>query len=212
MYLLLKSAILNISLLWGLSVLAQKQVSKTYDAHDVSSIAIDSDDIFKIEIQTEKTDKITLTTQIDGESYESTLLNTAIVDHSLHITTGKTPDFIPFNDKLSAHKVLSIVLKISIPEGIDLYINSALAALQIAGSIGNLQCNLGRGGCELTDIRFRESINITTISGNIYIKTPSAQIEAQSRNGKVAIPQDLVGNKSITLETIYGDILVHKSL
>jgi len=212
MYLLLKSTILNIFLLWGLFGLAQKQVSKTYDAHDLTAITIDSDDIFKIEIQTEKTDQIILTTQIDGESYESTLLNTAIIDHNLQITTGKTPGFTPFNDKLSAHKVLSIVLKISLPEGIDLYINSALAAVQIAGSIGNLYCSLGRGGCELTDIRFRESINIATISGNIYIKTPPAQINAQSRNGKVVIPQDLAGNKSVTLETIYGDILVHKSL
>ena len=198
-------------LIWGVHSIGQKRISESYDAQGITSIAIDSDEIFKIAIQTTKTEKITIATQIEGESYESTLLNTAVVANDLVITMGKTPDFIPFNDKLSAHKVLSIELEISIPEGFDIQINSALAAVHIEGSVGNIYCSLGRGGCELSDIRFRESIVITTISGNIYMKSPPAQIHAQSRNGKVVIPQDLMGTKSVTLATIYGYIVVHKS-
>ena len=212
MFLSIKNVAIITFLMWGVQSMGQKRITKSYDAQGITSISVNSDDIFKIDIQTTKTDKITLTTQIEGESYESTLLNTAIVGHDLSITTGKTPDFTPFNDKLSAHKVLSIVLEISIPEGFDIQINSTLAAVQIKGSIGNLYCSLGRGGCELSNMRFRESINIATISGNIYVKSPPARILAQSRNGKVVIPQDLEGKKSVKLETIYGDILVHKSL
>lgn len=192
-------------------IFGQKQLEKVYDAAAIQTVSIESDEVFDIKIRAIDTNEITVITTIEGESYKSSLLHSRLLDDMLIIETGRTPDFTPFNDKLSAHKVLSIVLEITVPQETNIAINSTLAQVEVEGTIGNLYANLGRGGCILEDIRFRESILINTISGNIYIKTTSARVQAQSRNGTVVIPEQTNDMKNIILESIYGDIVVDKS-
>ncbi len=208
----MKHLFLSILLLSSFFVLGQKRLLQSYDVNNIHSLYIDSDEIFQIKITSTATDQITIHTQIDGETFESSLLNTKIEEGVLYISTGYTPDFTPFNDKLSAHKILSIVLEITIPEDMNLDINSTLASMEGAGSFGNISINLGRGGCRFFDFRFRESATIHTISGPIYIETENAEITAQSRNGNVVIPVDVTGIKALHLKSIHGDITVKNSL
>ncbi|WP_299680123.1 hypothetical protein [uncultured Dokdonia sp.] len=193
------------------SLCAQKKLFKEYDVSDTHSLYIESDAIFKIKLTTSQTDKIAIYTQIDGETYESTLLHTEIVDGVLKVTTGRTPDFIPFNDKLSAHKILSIVLEITLPEGFTIDIYSTLASVEAQGNYNKIRANLGSGGCYLSGIRFRESVYINTISGNIELETKKATIQAQSRNGTIVIPKGMTGIKIVRLQSIDGDITVINS-
>ena len=193
------------------NLFAQKRLFKTYDVSDTHTLFIKSDDIFQIKLTTAQTDQITIYTQIEGETFESSLLHTEIVDGVLNITTGRTPDFIPFNDKLSAHKVLSIVLEIILPEGLTLDVYSTLASVDAQGDYNQIRMNLGRGGCYLSGLRFRESAHINTISGNITVETENAKILAQSRNGNIVIPKGMNGINTIELQTIDGDITVIKS-
>ena len=191
---------------------AQKKVEKIYDAQQLHTLAIESDDIFKINVRTAKTTTIRVITLIEGETFENTVLRTQTDRQTLRITTGKTPDYIPFNDKLSTHKVLSIVLEITLPEGMHLYIDSVLAEVNVQGTVASFTANMGRGVCTLDEIRFRESITVNTLSGAIYVKTTPAQVDAQSRNGLVVIPQEMNSTKTITLRSIYGDIVVENWL
>lgn len=193
------------------NLLGQKKLFKEYDVGNTHTVYIKSDDIFQIKVTTHKTDKIAIYTQIDGETFESTLLHTEIEDGILKITTGRTPDYVPFNDKLSAHKILSIVLEVSLPEGLMLEVYSALASVNAQGDYAQIQVNLGRGGCYLSNFRFRESVRINTISGNIELKTKKAVIHAQSRNGTIVIPKGMTGAKTIHLQSIDGDITVINS-
>lgn len=193
------------------NLFAQKKLFKTYDVSDTHTLFIESDDIFQIKFTTAQTDQITIYTQIEGETFESSLLHTEIIDGVLNITTGRTPDFIPFNDKLSAHKILSIVLEIILPEGLTLDVYSTLASVDAQGNYNQVRMNLGRGGCHLSGFRFRESAHINTISGNITVETKNAKILAQSRNGNIVIPKGMTGIKTIALQTIDGDITVIKS-
>lgn len=206
-YLLLSTFLLSSFFIYG-----QKRLLQTYDVNDIQSLYINSDEIFQIKITSTVTDQITIRTQIEGETFESSLLNSKIEDRTLHITTGYTPDFIPFNDKLSAHKILSIVLEITLPEYMNINVNSSLASIEGIGSYGNVSINLGRGTCRLFDFRFRESATIHTISGPIYIETENAEITAQSRNGNVVIPVGVTGIKALHLKSIHGDITVKNSL
>ena len=193
------------------SLFAQKKLFKTYDVSDIHTLFVESDDIFQIKLSTAQTDQITIYTQIEGETFESSLLHTKIVDGVLNITTGRTPDFIPFNDKLSAHKILSIVLEITLPEGLTLDVYSTLASVDAQGDYNQVRMNLGRGGCHLSSFRFRESVHINTISGNITVETRNTKILAQSRNGNIVIPKGITGVKTMDLQTIDGDITVVKS-
>ncbi|MFC4633672.1 hypothetical protein ACFO3O_07125 [Dokdonia ponticola] len=193
------------------SLSAQKKLFKEYDARDTRTVFVESDDIFQIKFTTAQTDKITIYTQIEGETFESTLLHTEIVEGVLKITTGRTPDFVPFNDKLSAHKVLSIVIEIILPEGLSIDVYSTLASVNAQGSYDQVRINLGRGGCYLSSFRFRESVYINTISGNITVETKNSEIIAQSRNGNVVISEGMTGRDTIHLQSIDGDITVIKS-
>jgi len=190
---------------------AQKKLFKEYDVGSTHTLYIDSDEIFQIKVTTSQTDKIEIYTQIEGETFESTLLHTVLKDGTLKITTGRTPDFIPFNDKLSAHKVLSIVLDITLPEGLTLDVYSTLASVEVQGAYNQIRVNLEKGRCYLSSFRFRESVYINTISGNIDLETKNVNIDAQSRNGTVVIPKGMTGAKTLYLQSIDGDITVINS-
>lgn len=193
------------------NLLSQKKLFKEYDAQGIETVSIDSDEIFQIKFVSSKTDKIRIYTIIEGETFETSLLHTKLTEDQLKITTGRTPDFVPFNDKLSAHKILSIVLEITIPENLTIDIYSALASVELTGRYDALRINLDRGGCQLLDFRFRESVYINTVSGNIFVDTMSAKILAQSRNGNVVIPNNVEGNRIMQLKSIHGDITVENS-
>lgn len=195
----------------GGSVWGQKSLQRDF-YEELSAISIQSDEIFEIHITASPRDHISLRTQIDGETFESALLTTKIVEHQLYIGTSKTPDYNPFNDKLSAHKVLSIAVFLEIPEEMHLDVYSTLASLDAKGKFGAVRVNLGRGGCRLEDFSFRESAIINTLTGSIRIEVDTAEVRAQSRNGNVVIPTDLTGTQRMNLKSIDGDILVLKSL
>ena len=186
---------------------AQKRSEQTFDRQDIKTLLINSNAVFKISITAQPVQEISIQTITDGETYESSLLHTKIIDQRLEITTGRTPDFTPFNDKLSAHKVLSIELDITIPQDFNIDIYSTLAEVSLKGRYKELQINLGRGGLIGRDIRFRESV-INTISGNVALTTKRADVTASSRNGEVIINSNLNEGPICSVESIYGDIEV----
>lgn len=194
------------------SVAAQKRLSQTYDAANIKELYINSNEIFEITINARDTDQIIMHTIIDGEIFASTLLNAAIANNVLKITTGKTPDYIPFNDKLAAHKVLAIELEIIIPIGLDVSIYSTLASVDTYGKLGQVRIDLGRGHFKGEEFRFRESGKINTISGSIYISSNLVNVTAQSRNGKVDIPPTQAEGPLLAIKSIHGDVTVVKSL
>lgn len=198
-------------MLTGTSLWAQKFLEKDF-YENVDGISIVSDEIFEIHIATRDSDHISVKTMIDGETFESALLTTKIVDKQLYIGTSKTPDYHPFNDKLAAHKVLSIAIYLEIPHHLNLNIYSTLASLDAIGSYGQVRVDLGRGGCRLDAFSFRESAIINTLSGSIRIEVDHANLIAQSRNGNVVIPTNLTGTQTMSLKSIDGDIVVYKSL
>ncbi len=194
------------------SIVAQKRISQTYSIDSVSELFVNSDEVFEISVSAMDTEVITIHTIIDGETFASTLLNIKTEDNILEITTGKTPDYIPFNDKLSAHKVIAIELEIIIPKNLDLSIYSKLAAVKTNGQLGQVRIDLGRGYFIGEEFRFRESAIINTLSGDITLSIEKAKVTGQSRSGTVVIPKDFIYGSPLTLQSISGNITVHKSL
>jgi len=195
-----------------MSLSAQKRLAQTYDAISINELYIYSNEIFKIKITARETKEITVATIIDGETFASTMLNTATSDGVLKITTGKTPDYIPFNDKLAAHKVLAIELEIIIPIDLDVSIYSTLASVDTYGKLGQVRIDLGRGHFKGEEFRFRESAKINTISGSIYVSSNLLNVNAQSRNGLVNIPTAQGEGPLLDIKSIHGDVTVVKSL
>jgi len=194
------------------AAIAQKRLSQTYDATSIKELYINSNEIFEITMTAADTDQITVHTIIDGEIFASTLLNTTTANNVLNITTGKTPDYEPFNDKLSAHKVMAIELEITVPVGLDISVYSTLAGVDTHGAFGEVHIDLGRGHFKGEGFRFRESATINTISGSIHLDTDKAKVTAQSRNGTIVVSPKITMGSPLTLESIHGDITIVKSL
>lgn len=211
-YAKMKYIILLCSLSLSITVVAQKRLSQTYDAVEIQELYINSNEIFQIHILVIDSDQVTVHTVIDGELFSSTLLHTVIENKVLKITTGSTPDYTPFNDKLAAHKVLAITIKVTVPIGTDLSIYSTLANVEARGQFGQVRVDLGRGRFVGEAFRFRESANINTLYGSITLGTAQANLSAQSRYGTLVLPAQMTTGPLLHLQSIDGDISVVKSL
>ena len=183
----------------------QKKIERHIDAQGINDIHIDADMIFEIFVKTEATDEISIVSGISGETFESMLLNTEVKNGSLYITTERSPYFKNIDDKLAAHKVMSIELNLIMPENQELWIDSSLASVFMQGSCKYINFNLQGGDCRL--LNFHGSGTVNTKSGQIFIENPLCSIDAQSRNGRVAVPKAYRGDCELKLRSIDGDIV-----
>jgi DUF4097 and DUF4098 domain-containing protein YvlB len=203
-YLLILTAIMYCALCLG-----QKKSQEIIAAEGITSVRINSDEIFKIDVFTSKTDKITIKSGIAGETFETMRVNSEVKNGFLEITASRNPLFQDIDDKLAAHKVLSIVLEINIPENLEFWVDSSLAAVNMQGIYGLIELNLGRGDCRLD--HFRGSGTINTLSGNINVNTQNCKIDASSRHGKENINSRALGGHHLELMSIAGNITVTQS-
>lgn len=187
----------------------QKNVQEIMEGKGIKGILITSDQIFKIGVFTTKTDKITIKSEISGETFETMAIASALENGILEISVTRSPFFKDRDDKLAAHKVMSVVLNITMPEGLEFWVDSSLAAVKMQGVYGHIELNLGRSDCRLD--HFRGSGTINTRSGNINVNTQNCIIDASSRHGKENIKSMALGGHHLELKTIAGNITVTQS-
>ncbi|WGK65979.1 hypothetical protein [Croceiramulus getboli] len=188
---------------------AQKELSNTFDATGIEELIIDSDAIFKIKLTTTTRPQIKIRTGIEGETFESALLLSEQKNKQLILTTGRSPEYIHYDDKLAAHKVMSVELTIEVPEELAITIVSELASVRAEGHYGLLNWSLRDGDVRL--FRFRGSGMIKTVTGLVLVESAESQIAAQSRNGHVAGRIVTPEFADLQIQSIDGDILVTQS-
>ncbi|WP_031426692.1 hypothetical protein [Flavimarina sp. Hel_I_48] len=186
--------------------LAQKKVEKLVDARGISGVVINDDSVFQIEVTTGNTDKITMASVINGENFETAYITSEVVDGMLQISSSRAPYFKDVDDKLAAHKVLSITLMLIMPENLELWIDSSLASVKATGEFSLVNLNLGRGDCSLRT--FRGSGTVNTLSGAIHVETLDCKIEAESRHGIKNVDNTPRGTAHLQLRSLTGDITV----
>lgn len=188
--------------------LAQKQTTKQWDGVLINKISIDGEGIFKIKIKNSDTKTIGLRVKFAGEHSENLVVVDSLSGKTLQLSVGFQPLFKADNDKLSAHKVLSVELELTIPKHIDLNIKSDIAQTEIDGSYPNVFIELKNGNCELDN--FLGNATINTINGNITINTNNAKTIANSKTGTVSIKQFKLALYQLKLQTVNGNINVSK--
>ncbi|HSM63685.1 MAG TPA: hypothetical protein VK833_07095 [Gillisia sp.] len=193
-------------LLFSLFASAQKDTSQQIDSKGIESIHINTDEAFKINLKTTKGDMILISTHTEGEYFNDIALITETKGGSLHLSTKFREILQSGYDKLSAHKVFSLEIRIEIPENLQVLIKSNIASLEAKGVYDFLEAELNSGYCTLTN--FKGNALINTYNGPISIETTNATVTASSRNGEVIIPLNFTGNHIIKVTSINGDIRV----
>lgn len=187
---------------------AQKQTEKQWNALQIEKVDINGEGIFKINIKNSESNTIDLVVKFEGEHSENLVIIDSVSHGVLKLSTDFQPLFKADNDKLSAHKVLSVELQLSIPKHIDLNIKSDIAQTKIEGQFPNVFIELRTGNCTLDP--FFGNATINTISGNINIKTNNAKTIAKSKTGIVDVKQFKLALYQLNLQTVNGNINVSK--
>lgn len=188
---------------------AQKMIKKSLVDASIDVINIDVSNCFKMKVETNEGEEMILEATIDGEYRKDLLLNIKKEASTLRVNSGFTPNFKMPNDKLSAHKVISIALKISVPRYKNVSVYGTSCNVEATGNYRNLKITLNDGTCSLDHVS--ESVSVLTQSGNIHLNTASAEITAESKYGQVLSEIIPKGNNRYSIATITGDIVIKKT-
>lgn len=184
---------------------SQKVVEKQLDATRFERLIISSEIINTLTITSEATNKIRIVNKVVGENYENVVVTTSEENKTLKIGTSYSPFFIAENDKLAAHKVMSVDVELTIPNFLDVEVNTSIASINVTGNYANFQAYLENGDCHLNNFLGNASIKTKQGIIKVYAKA-NVSGRAFSRNGSVV--NNLPGKAKYTIiaESHDGDI------
>ncbi len=182
-------------------------MEKQLDISEIERITFLGDKVYKIKITTVKSQLLTLRASIAGEYAENVVIDLKQAQNSLTITPGFTPFFAKDNDKLAAHKVLSIELEVLVPENRYVSIASKMASITGSGNFKYFQAYLEQGSCELQS--FLGDGYILTKNGNVTVSTSNnVGVLAGSKTGLVKGKPYQEHFYKLEIKTVSGDITI----
>lgn len=187
---------------------AQKLVKKSITNPEVKAITLDVTNSFELLVDTAPGNEILVQATIDGEYSKELWVNVRESGNTVSITTEFQPNFKNPNDKLSAHKVISIALKVVLPEQKRVTIFGDECNITAKGSYSKLMITLNDGRCHLEGIS--GTAEVATQSGDISVLAANAEIKATSKYGRVGKNQIPNGDDSYNISSVTGDILLDK--
>ncbi|MBT8210884.1 MAG: DUF4097 domain-containing protein [Eudoraea sp.] len=191
------------------TVLGQKAISKTYPASLDTLIQIDTDKCYLAEISAYEGEAVIVEARMDGEYAEALSINITEEGKTLWIGTAFNPDFVFPNDKLSAHKVVSISLSIRIPAYRDVQVFGTSCNVMLSGAFNEVDVVLNDGSCTLDQVA--RNVKVNTQSGHIRLNSLQGAVKAISHYGRVLQEEIPQGEKHYDLETVSGDITLQRT-
>lgn len=188
---------------------AQKVVKKSIVNSEIAVINIDVTNCYKLALDTDVGNEMVLEATIDGEYKNDLMLNSKQEGHTIHVSSGFQSIFKNPNDKLSAHKVISIALKIYIPENKSVVVYGSNCNVSVAGNYRKLKITLNDGLCILNNVS--ESVTVMTRSGDISAYTKGAEVKANSKYGNVQSDEIPAKDDRYDLTSITGNISIRKT-
>jgi len=188
---------------------AQISKEKTWEATAVKTVNISAEGVFKINVKNSSSKTLSLKARIEGENAQHLVILDSISSETLFINSAYQPLFKNNNDKLSAHKVLSVEYDLSVPKHMILDIKSDIASVHVVGEYNYVFVESNQGECSLK--QFLGNATINTIDGNITVQTNNAEVTAFSKTGVVQLNQFKYGKFNINCHSINGNIHVSKT-
>ena len=188
----------------------QKIIQKSWEGSAFEILEIISDEVFKIEIITGDFSEIRLHVNITGENFESMTIGVSEKNKVLTLKPSFRPFFVPQNDKLAAHKMLSIEMTLYLPEQKKVVVDSKLASLVTKGSFQKLDVNLRDGTCLLQEFSGNAVVNTQQGDISVFAK-PFVYGTAMSKHGKVTNRLTNIGNYTLKAQSVNGNISLYQS-
>ena len=201
---------IGILILFSFQILgAQKIVEKTITNNQDTAVLIDATNCFALTIVTSTTNKVVVEAKMAGEYGNDLALNIHEEGSTLLIDTNFNPNFVVPNDKLAAHKTISVALQISVPENLKVSVYGTYCNVTASGFYKTLDIALNDGKCILNNVEYTTTVH--TQSGAIELFTKAAAVDAVSNYGKVVSDKILKSGTYFNLNTITGNIHIYKT-
>ncbi|PCE62848.1 hypothetical protein [Sediminicola luteus] len=173
---------------------------------EISEIQIDAEQCFRLEVVTHKGDELVLTAQMEGEYQNDLELTMKRDGNVLHLATRFDPFFRHPNDKLSAHKVVSIVLSVLLPEHKSVKIKGKDTQTQISGAFEGLFVRLADGNCSLEGQVTTGKIQ--TVTGHIELVGPQPLSAVETKYGETIEGPVKLLEQGLELRSVSGNIVL----
>lgn len=147
-----------------------------------------------------------LEASMEGEYQKDLALEVTENGNTLFVAGKFQPYFNDPNDKLSAHKVVSISLYISVPENKEVYLFGNSSNVMVEGNFKELNVVLNDGKCTIRE--GGKKVSATTQSGPISLIIASGTVTARSKYGNIAKEQIPKGNERFNLVSTTGNITI----
>ncbi|WP_419212950.1 DUF4097 family beta strand repeat-containing protein [Maribacter sp. X9] len=196
-------------LLISVSLNSQKRLNKIVDAEKINSILVDAANCFEVNLNTRFGKQVDIEAKMEGEYRNDIDLKARTNGTTLFIEVGFIPSFENPNDKLSAHKTVSILMDITVPSFKNIKVYGTNSRVNLQGEYKELLVTLSDGTCRLNDVS--GNVVVKTQSGNIIAQAKSADIFAESKYGKVQMNPVPKGITNYKLQTITGNIELSKT-
>lgn len=192
----------------GIWLGAQTQLNRTIEATSIDFLQINADNCFELRLETVDSKEIMIKAQLEGEYSTDLELEVQKIGNTLVIGAGFRPGFVTPNDKLSAHKVVSIGLKIRLPKWKNVEVYGTNTRVVAKGDYQGLDIVLADGACELEQVS--QNTTVKTHSGNILLKANTGSVNAYSKYGNVEVIELPTGLNQYNLSTVTGNIELRK--
>lgn len=187
----------------------QKLVKKAFIGPRTEYIQIDAANCYTLTLNTAPTKEVEVSASIEGEYAKDLLVSVKEEGATVLISAGFHPNFINPNDKLSAHKVISIALEITVPQYKNVSVFGTHSEVQVEGEYSDLNIKLSDGRCTLKNVS--EVVEVNTQNGDIWLMALSGNVMAESAYGEVEPNQIPKGNNQYMLKTVEGNIHLRKT-
>jgi len=187
----------------------QKRVARSILDTSITNIQIDAAACYRVVLSTIAAKEISVEAQIEGEYSDDLELGFVTQGNTLVVNAGFNPEFKNPNDKLSAHKVVSIALKILVPEFKNVSLVGTSTRVIADGNYKELTISLADGSCELR--KAGEMVKVKTYSGTILLYETAAKIKTESKYGEVSNNPIPLGFAQYDLRTVMGKIKLYKT-
>ncbi|GLU43426.1 hypothetical protein Musp01_10500 [Muricauda sp. NBRC 101325] len=187
----------------------QKLVRKAFLDPRTETIQIDAEYCYRIDVSTSKDEEVHVSASMEGEYADDLLISIEEKGTTAMVSADFQPLFVNPNDKLSAHKVVSIALEVQVPEYKNVQIFGTNSNVYAQGNYNKLNITLADGICALENVS--ENVEVTTQEGDITLIAPSGDIIAKSNYGKVETNSIPKGNNQFILRSVEGNIYLKKT-
>ncbi len=190
---------------------SQKDLSRTYVAEGIESFLIDGNGVHSLSVITEDVDVISVNVHLEGETSEEIVIKEHMEGSKLELGFGSWPLAKVYNDKLSAHKVVSVGVTLIIPERLFVSITSNTTAVFAQGTFNTLYVSIEDGNCVVKN--FNGNANLTTNSGVILVTVANKTTSALALSTYGSIKNDLksTGVFTINAKSVHGDITLQQT-